>query len=461
MPEAVFTPEPVDTTKMRELVRLGLVDGDMPGAPGDDHLQDFFTARDSLTRLWKFADSRTVSPWAMLGVVLARLVAAIEPELVLPPLIGGYGSLNMFVGLVGLPGQGKGAAMSAGLDAVQFHRPGSIVPVDTDTVTPGSGEGLVKLFVPPKPEKDKPAPVARSRALVSESEITSMAALGGRSGATLVPTLLKMWAGEHVGFTNADADRTTSIKAHTYRMCMVSQIQPGNAPALLDHVDSGLPQRFLWLPVQVSITPRWGTEPVDSLMVPVPRRDQRTVMTLPDDVVAYVRDDYRQRGSLSFSAEVDPMEGHYNMLRLKVAAALALLEGRAGVTPEDWELSRLVMNVHNETLHMVRETLASKRAKASAAKAERREQDADEVERKRARRAKAHLLKHLGQLSKPERFPVIRRAARGDIRDTVDMLMARWETAGLVTVERSDGGVDMVAPLTECQRRGIEVDEPE
>lgn len=458
MGEVAFTPQQVNTADVQKLVQLGLVDGTVDVAPGDLQLNEFFGARESLTRLWKFAESRTVSPWAMLGVVLARVVAATSPELVLPPLIGGYGSLNMFVGLVGLPGQGKGAAMSAGLDAVHLqHYPGNF-DVRTDMASPGSGEGLVKLFVPPKPEKDKPAPAPRTRALVSESEITSMDALGSRSGSTLVPTLLKMWSGEHAGFTNADAERTTSIGAHTYRLSMISQVQPGNAPALLKYMDSGLPQRFLWLPVRVANTPRWGDAEVAPLVVQVEGYKERTVMEIPESVATYVREDYRQRCALSFAAEVDPMEGHYNMLRLKVAAALALLENRDTMTLDDWELSRLVMKVHNETLQMVQDTLANKQAKAAAVKAERRELDADEVEVRRARRAKAHLLKHLGQLGGPSPLPNVRNAARGDIRDTVDMLMARWETAGLVRVDRTDKGTPIVHPLTDKQRAGIEVD---
>jgi hypothetical protein len=50
---------------------------------------DFWEKTDVLGHIRDFARARLVSPWAMLGVVLARVVARIPPTVQLPPLVGG------------------------------------------------------------------------------------------------------------------------------------------------------------------------------------------------------------------------------------------------------------------------------------------------------------------------------------------------------------------------------------
>jgi len=105
------------------------------GALADElELDTFWRARPVLAHLHAFARARRVAPWALLGVTLARVVAVVPPVVVLPSLVGSYGSLNLFVGVVGRSGAGKGTAESAAVDAVPL--PG---PVATATI--GSGEG--------------------------------------------------------------------------------------------------------------------------------------------------------------------------------------------------------------------------------------------------------------------------------------------------------------------------------
>ncbi len=450
MPEQDFTP-PQPTEDV--LQQLGAAPAHT-GAPGSARMDEFFGARESLQRLLEIAAARCVSPWALLGVVLARVVAATEPHLVLPPMIGGDGSLNMFVALVGHSGQGKGAAYDASEEEVRFVKRGSKLEVDTDTVSPGSGEGLVKLFPPARREQDEGQPQVRSRALVNESEITSTQALSNRTGGTLVPTLLKMWGGEQVGFTNADIDRSTSLEAHTYRLCMISQVQPGNAPALLAHEESGLPQRFVWLPARLpSNLPEAETTP-PPLEVEITNYQSRTEVEFPPSVKTQIRSDYRNRAQAEFGAAIDPLKGHYNLLRLKVAAALALLDGRRNVTEEDWELSQCVMDVHTDTIEMVRSFLRKKQRDAVAAKAEREEQAKEERRARREERAKNHILKRVCAITEPTTVSEVKRRAKGDIRGEVATLLDEFADMGLVTITE-EGTTRFVHRLTADQEAGI------
>src|SRR6185436_12349589 len=94
--------------------------------------------RQVLAHLHTFARSRMVGPWAMLGCVLVRVIAATPSKIVLPPLTGGPASLNLFAGIVSISGGGKGTAEAAALDAIKTPH----VPI----VGPGSGEGIGHLF---------------------------------------------------------------------------------------------------------------------------------------------------------------------------------------------------------------------------------------------------------------------------------------------------------------------------
>src|SRR3954452_1870040 len=76
--------------------------------------------RPILRHLFDFARGRRVAPIAVLGVALARIVAATPSNVVLPPTIGGDLPLNLFVAFVGASVQGKGSAEAAATDAIDL-----------------------------------------------------------------------------------------------------------------------------------------------------------------------------------------------------------------------------------------------------------------------------------------------------------------------------------------------------
>ena len=137
---------------------------------------DFWDATAALTHIRDFAYSRMTSPWAVLGVVLLRVLATVPPNVVLPPLIGDNGSLNLFVAVVGSSGVGKGSAESAATKAV--HLP------DIYTAPVGSGEGIAHQYAHRETGK-----VVRDRdsVLFTVSEVDTLTALGQRTGSTLLP----------------------------------------------------------------------------------------------------------------------------------------------------------------------------------------------------------------------------------------------------------------------------------
>ncbi|MFI6759438.1 hypothetical protein ACIBF5_09895 [Micromonospora sp. NPDC050417] len=316
-----------------------------PAAPTVEPYRDFWAARPQLQHIHDFARARRAAPWAALGVTLTRLVTSVPPFVVLPPIVGGHASLNTFVALVGGSGAGKGAAESAAADAIDFG--------ELDVSSLGSGEGIAHLFMSRNRKGDLTQHT--ESALLSVPEIDSLTALGSRTGATLMPELRKAWSGERLGFGYADPAKRLPVPSHKYRLCLVAGVQPGRAGGLLGESDGGTPQRFIWLPATDPIAPdeapvapapwKWklptwplGESGTGRVVLPVCEEAQRVIIGVR---LAQLR------------GQVTALDGHALLARLKVAAALALLDNRAEVSAADWELSEVVATVSQRTRNEV------------------------------------------------------------------------------------------------------------
>lgn len=305
---------------------------------------EIWQARRTLQSIHQFARARRTAPWAVLGVVLARVVAVTPPNVVLPPLVGGHGSLNIFVALVGPSGAGKGAAERAAAE---------VVPVgDLVTASVGSGEGLAHLYA----RRVRNAVERHTdNVLLTVAEVDTLTALGSRRGATLLPELRKAWSGEDLGFSYADPDKRLPIAAHSYRLSMIIGVQPARAGALLEDADGGTPQRLIWLPATDPEAPDLAPPEPFGVEWSPPRwpaghhRTGRIELKICDAAVQVV-DASRLAG---LRGQTTGLEAHAPLARLKTAAALALLEGRAEVTDEDWELAGVVATLSTRTRERV------------------------------------------------------------------------------------------------------------
>lgn len=373
----------------------------------------FWTSRAVLTDLCQFARARRVAPWAMFGYVLARVVCAIPPHVVLPALVGSEASLNLFVALVGPSGAGKGGASGAAK---------SWLRTDPETViaTLGSGEGMAKVYAyKQKPTSANPAWTQvglESAVLFDAPEVDNLAALSARNSSTLLPQLRSAYSGEDLGFSYADPAKSVRLCAYRYRLCLTVGVQPGRGSGLLDDADGGTPQRFVWLPTtdpdipdEAPETPAayelpiWptsagaskislgGTGALGLLDVPAKPGD---LHTLGIPAVARMAIDEHRRKMLRGDTGTDPLDGHRLLCRLKVAAALMWLDRRTDeVSEQDWELAGIVMAVSDATRRSVVEALADKAqasnrargradtVRAVAAEEARADMDAERIER--------------------------------------------------------------------------------
>lgn len=381
----------------------------------------FWDARPTLRRAQTQARARRVGPWSLLSVQLVRAIASVPPNVGLPPLVGARASLNMFVNLVGHSAGGKGVSEALGAEAITIDGTGPIRVVPL-----GSGEGIARTFIVDDENDDH----GTAAAIFSASEADTLTALAARQGSTTSSELRKAWSGETLGHGNAGKDSRRIVDAHTYRMGLIVGMQHLRSGPVLAAVDGGLPQRFSWAPTwdrtapivapdwpgNLTVTmPNWGTSPVD-LAVPI---------TVAREI------DERRLAALH-GETVNPLDGHADLVRLKLAAALMALDGRHELTEEDWQLSGVLMSVSAMTRQECQEALADQarainRSRANAV-AE-REEIIDDRKALRAREAILRKLDSQGQQTKNE----LRRAMKSTIRDyldpAIDELVERGEIA--------------------------------
>ncbi len=321
--------------------------------PFDD--TDFWQARPSLATIYDYALSCMVSPWGLLGVLVIYMLDAVPYSVALPGIADddSPGSLNLFTGIVDPSGSGKGRIERVGeryLDRCEVSLP------------PGSGEGIPKMFGRrPTREELKAEPgddnwveiihigddnlvFKRRNIVITAPEVDTLAALAGRSGATLFETLRRAFSGETLGFGYADDSKRIVIPAHNYRLGLIVGIQPERSGVLLDDqaAAGGTPQRLLWVPASDKRI-RMAGRPTKPKPAPPYRGPWPSRLNVCDTARTAIMAGVEARTQ----GDGDALDGHLMFVRLKVGAALAFLDGRCEVTDTDWQLAGTVVEMSN------------------------------------------------------------------------------------------------------------------
>lgn len=368
---------------------------------------EFWASRPVLRHIHQAARSRRVAPDALLGAVLARVCLHADWRFVIPAVVGRAASLNSFVALCGRSGAGKGAAMGAAaellasLTTAHDHR--------TVEAPVGSGEGLVRLFFAPVDEyegskKRTVMEQVADAALVNISEGEALTKLGQRSSQTTMTTLRQGWSGEAIGFSYAAAEKNLRLREHSYRMAVIMAIQPELARGLFEDSDGGTPQRFIWASLHDPDAPEDPPEWPGPLTITLPAWKDPEVQLSKSLVGGYQRveiglceqvleDTHRLRRAGLRGDNLDPLDSHSNLARIKIAALLSLMDSRIDVDPDDWHLAGQIMEtskaVRTWALRSVaddedkRHRAADKRAinRALATEEAREQAHADRIER--------------------------------------------------------------------------------
>lgn len=412
---------------------------------------DVWESRPVLRHIRDTAHARRVGPLSLLGTVLLRAVAATEPDVVLPPVVGGYASLNLILAAVGRSGAGKGSTDAAARET-------TTLPL-TEELPLGSGEGVARTFAPPPTGKDgEPIRERTTRAIFTAAEVDTVAAVSSRQGSTLLPTIRSMWSGEALGAANAQAHTRVSVPAHSYRACLTIGVQPEAAGPLLTDT-RGTAQRIVWLPVgdpdAPDVAPRCP-EPF-SVRRHLPPVDGRLVLELPAVAEEAM---HEHRLAVLRGEDVDPLDGHRMLTRAKLAAGFMILDGRLGeITAQDWELAGWLLRASDRTRADIERELAEARLRANTAKAHAAAERDDAVGERRVQRAASGIVARLTRTPAPITRSELRRSLRSDLRPEADAAFTLLLDAGTITETKT--GVVHVDTLSTCDNpRSDIVDTP-
>lgn len=353
----------------RALIDFDLVEGKELAIinPDDEDWADtnFWSRRPTLKHIRDYAYASTANPWGTLGVVLLRVLYNTPNNVLMPGQNDGKTgtrALNMFVTLIGVSGAGKKTATDAATHAFDMGIQGQYLPI-------GSGEGIAKSYRRRGKGKDEPDMVIKNTRIIFEvAEVSTWNNLVGRQGATLIGEVLKAFSGEALGFSNSDEERTIHVEANSYRMCLILGAQPGTTRKLLAEQTSGLPQRFLWMPTEVNKS-KWDLD-----NMPKPPETQEWIGPEwngnKEYVLKYPNESRRDRAESRFASGEggDLMESQAIVIKMRVAAALGLLDGRSYVSDEDWALAGIVMLQSRRTRQRVMEYLADVNRREAAMK---------------------------------------------------------------------------------------------
>lgn len=342
-----------------------------PGSNETSHPQDtaglnlpeeFWAARPILQHIRQAAHSRGRSADLVLGMVLARTAAMLPHTMRLDTGLG-LASGNLYVAAIGPSGAGKTAGFAVAYDLLECPKylAAENAHLLRDGTPLGSGEGLAEAFYGTATEEQlnektrdvktvKVRKQVRHNAFMYVDEGESLTKTIERAGATIGPTLRSAWIGETLGQANAREETTRIVPRGSYSLGVVIGYQRSTAQPLLADTAAGTPQRFLWLS---------ATDPA----IPDSRTDWPGTIALHldnDYGTQFIASTYPAQGGIDFADSIkdevwtdnrarargesshDEHDSHTLLMRCKVAALLAVLDGRFHVDTQDWDLAQQV-----------------------------------------------------------------------------------------------------------------------
>lgn len=428
------------------LPALRLVKGE---TPVDDPDSMLWASRPLLDHIYTFALSRMVAPTAVLGAVLVRTICSIPFQVVLPPVIGGIGSLNSIIALVGPSGAGKGAADSAAADAVMGLRS------DYPVVTIGSGEGITHTYA----HREKGELVMdHHAAMFNVPEVDAMTSIGARQGSTLMSQIRSAFSGEALGFSYADPNKRLILPKHTYRLGMQIGVQPERSGELLGDSDGGTPQRLIWLPAtdrRITATPPEQPQPYQvrlpayhssSFSLDPSTRTRKHIMAIPSEVAQEIRETHAARAR----GEGTALDGHAMFAREKIAAALAALDSREAMSVEDWQISGLISAISTRTRNECESVLRMQAMQADENRAKRRaavdQLIEDDAEKRKLKRVHANLQRKIADTKNGETTASqLSRTTSSRDRDVIEYVLEKMAENGEIELIEKGNSVSVKA----------------
>lgn len=355
---------------------------------------EFWESRPVLRHIREAAWSHMASPDAVLSITMTRLSASIPPCVRIDTGIGRPMPLHHFGGLVGRSGAFKSAAMETADAAVDLV-PGWLSDPYACTVTMteddadnddfpfhamlGTGQGVLENYwgtvdveVPVKPAaaggapKTKTKPVRRqirTNVMLSVDEGNGLAKAFADPNSILGETLRELWSGANSGQGNAKDENRRRVRRGKYTFALSAGFQLSVLARMFstESVELGTPQRFVFAWTGAPDIP---DEPVcdpGKLSVTVPADPITLCPVLRERVRAVLLPLLRNAGT------DDETESQRLSLTVRVAALLAVLDGRTEVSEDDWTLAETVAETSRGIVAHARATVRRKGKQAKQA----------------------------------------------------------------------------------------------
>ena len=335
-----------------------------------------WTLHPAAGRVGREADRRGLERWSLLGALVPRVCCTIPAHARLVLRSGEPGdspaegaSITLFAIIIGGPRTGKSSAVSAARAIVPL--PGCDLPI-------GTGEGIERWLT----EQSAAEAEADGSALPSIDETTiptahfsttegeDLAIELARLGSRIAVVARRAWMGESLGKLTGDRSRRSAVEPHRYRIAMTLACQLEQLAPIMAGAGLGTPQRFLFVPAG---TRRPDPTVAERLMLPMvdwAAASGSPVAVSPGEPPApfWIHQPPAAREAFSAAAcrdesidpfalttwdadgeaDIDADDGDHTLLhRMKIAAVLAVMDGRAQPTDLDWEAAGCVMGARD------------------------------------------------------------------------------------------------------------------
>jgi len=422
------------------------VQGDSTAAatPSSANLPDeFWTKRRWLSHIRDAAHNRQASADAILGAVIARYAAMVPPMYRIPPIVMTASTFDHISVLVAESAGGKSGAMAIARELL----PGQQERKDLVWEWPvSSGEGLVSAFFEMVQEEDSSGKkVMKNKKTKTAVHFSVDEALGlvnqsQRQGTTIGSVLCTAWSGGDPGQGNASADRQrVGMVPGSYRMAGVAAIQLSLGHKLLEDtfVQQGLSGRLVFFAAEDVNLPHWTVRPdwPGPLNLPI-----HPTMPVTIEYERSIHDEILEQNhqKMSKKAVVAPIDGHLNLVKLKMAGIFALMDDRTAVTADDWDLAGLALSSHlnlrNKMLAMRSQQNYEKTVTAATAQATFEDVKEETKERKALARLRDSIIRHIP----PEGV------ARGQLRKVTTSKDTRHRFDAAMTKALEDGAITII-----------------
>ncbi|GAB3607949.1 hypothetical protein GCM10027414_00740 [Humibacter ginsengiterrae] len=392
-------------------------------------MRDFWDTREELSAIRSFAHSRMLSADAVLAATLARVAVLVPPTIQLPAIIGSRSPLSTYVGIVSASGGGKSSAWAAAGELIGTPAGAAAYA----QVGMGSGEGIIEHLSATGDDDHR----EHENLLLEADEIGGLETLAGRTGATLAGVLKTGWSGGLLH--NANRSASGKVEAGTYALGCYVGIQPKAAGWLLDATGDGFFQRFVFFRGNDDTVPVDAADTGERLSIAIPRPGDLDAGALhvESSIRKVIRAD-RLRAVRNVDLGVERIDSHRNLIRLRLAALLAILCKSFIVRWDDWQLAGTILERSDALADGMRAVVAESARDAAVAVASARLDVAERVEATTIGKASVRIVGLL--TDKYDAASKVRKRLTNSLRGSFDDALDVLEASGQIEVKSTGDG---------------------